>query len=78
MFDASIAKIDRMRQSQVNQRRDTWTQIQTQAPDVARFLTQISATFGKPAAVRVEIVGRVVLEQGVLIAPKHDKYRKLA
>ena len=38
--------------------------IQDQAPEIAEFLTECREYFGKPAAVRVVINGKVILDAG--------------
>lgn len=49
------------------QRQETWRTIQTDAPDVAQFLTETTQAFGKPEAVRVVIQGEAVLDKGELL-----------
>lgn len=44
--------------------------IQQNAPDVADFLTQMNAGFGKPKAVRVEYQGKIILDVGELDKPE--------
>ena len=51
-----------MAQKQRQKRSDTWQRIKDEAPDVAAFLTGVSAVFGKPAGVRVEIDGETVVD----------------
>lgn len=47
-------------------KRQQWELIKEQAPDVAEFLLAINQAFGKPAAVRIELlVSGEVIEIGV-------------
>ena len=43
------------------ERKAKWERIKTEAPEIAEFLTDINAAFGKPARVRVDINGERVL-----------------
>lgn len=71
---ASYEKIDAMRRKQSGNQRAAWDAIKSESPDVADFLTQVKAAFGKPAAVEVVIGGRVVVEKGVLLPAKPSRF----
>lgn len=73
-MNIEIAKIDAMRRTQRGAQRAAWDAIKNEAPDVAVFLTQVSAAFGKPAAVRVVIDKRVVVEKGVLLPARQSRF----
>lgn len=42
-------------------RQEKWLRIQTEAPEIASFLTEINKTFGKPKSVMVQIGGERIL-----------------
>lgn len=44
-----------MAEEQGKKRKETWTRIQTEAPDIAEFMTECAKTFGKPEQVWVWI-----------------------
>lgn len=45
-------------------KREQWEVIQAESPDVAAFMLAMGPQFGKPAAVRVELVSGKVVESG--------------
>jgi hypothetical protein len=65
-----------MRQSEEDQRKQIWRTIQTEAPEIADFLNEVKTAFGKPAAVLVTIRNKSMLDKGVLLPAKPDKYFK--
>jgi hypothetical protein len=65
-----------MRQSEVDQRKQIWRTIQTEAPEIADFLNEVNVAFGKPDAVLVTIKDKPMLDKGVLLPAKPDKYFK--
>lgn len=48
----------------VADKRQQWESIQSESPDVAEFMLAMGAQFGRPAAVRVELVSGKVVESG--------------
>ena len=47
-------------QAEKEQRLRLWQDIQTKAPDLALFLTEMNRVFGKPASIKVEFSERPI------------------
>ena len=60
-FDQAYGRLEARVEAQRKARQDKWKRIKTEAPEIADFLTEINAAFGKPARVRVEISGERVV-----------------
>jgi hypothetical protein len=52
------------KQAAADQRKAAWEKIQSTDPVLAKFMTDFNAVFGKPAAIKVEINGETVINQG--------------
>jgi hypothetical protein len=65
-----------MRQGEEDKRKQIWRTIQTEVPEIAEFLNEVKAAFGKPDAVLVTIKDKPMLDKGVLLPAKPDKYFK--
>jgi hypothetical protein len=60
----SLARSEIDKQAAADQRKAAWSAIQTKSPELARFMTDFSQAFGKPAAITIEIDGEVIVSQG--------------
>lgn len=60
-FEQLKARVIADRQEQETSKAAAWHRIQTEAPALAELLTAVTATFGKPASVRVRLGGERVL-----------------
>jgi hypothetical protein len=65
-----------MRQGEEDKRKQIWRTIQTEVPEIAEFLNEVKAAFGKPDAILVTIRNKSMLDKGVLLPVKHDKYMR--
>lgn len=75
-YDAALVKLYRIQKTVADERQQIWRTIKTEAPEIAAFLSDVNAAFGKPEAVWVRIGERIIIEKGVLLPFKHDKYFK--
>lgn len=53
-----------------NQRAETWSKIQNTDPTLAKLMTDFNREFGKPAAIKVELDGETVIDQGTFAEPR--------
>lgn len=47
-----------------NRKRQAFERIKDVSPDTAKFLQELSAAFGKPEAIRLDIDGQTIYEHG--------------
>lgn len=68
---AKIRNAERV-QAAKTERATQWRNCQENAPEIANLLTLLNGTFGKPAAVKVELIEtkQVILESGKFDPPK--------
>lgn len=52
------------KQAVADKRAETWARIQNTDPTLAKFMTDLNRVFGKPAAIKVELDGETVIDQG--------------
>jgi hypothetical protein len=45
-------------------KREQWALIQSQSPDIAKFMTDFAKAFGKPLAIKVELASGEIIESG--------------
>lgn len=45
-------------------KREQWALIQSQSPDMAKFMTDFAKAFGKPSAIKIELASGDVIESG--------------
>ena len=68
------------KQAAAEQRAATWAKIQKTDPTLAKFMTDFNRVFGKPAAIKVELNGETVINQGEFAEPRrffNGKLRQL-
>lgn len=45
-------------------KREQWALIQSQSPNMAKFMTDFAKVFGKPSAIKVELASGEIIEIG--------------
>ena len=73
MTDTLTASLDRLQatvsagiEERKRLRREVWDRVRTEAPEHAEWITAVSAAFGRPARVRVQVGGVVLLDSKTL------------
>lgn len=69
-------RLDRLRQGAENQRREIFDKLKQVAPDLLMAMQTDQKTFGRFAAVHLEMDGKVIYERGELMLRKNDKYMR--
>lgn len=66
----ALKRIDADKHAAANNRAAAWAKIQQTDTTLARFMTDFNREFGKPAAIKVEINGETLINQGAFAEPR--------